>query len=180
MGEDDRTVLVADVGALAVDLRRVVHLEEILHERAVGDLGRIERDLDDLGVAGALGADLLVGREVGLTAGVAADGGLDAGDLGVLVFDAPETTGAEGGFLKFGRSHGGRFGVGRAHGDDGGEDDEGGFQERKQRVHGGPQRLADFPAMARGDAVQLTSPRRTSARPSGGCGSRVRPRSGMT
>jgi len=80
MGEDDRAILVADVGPLAVHLGGVMHLEEILHERAVGDLGRIEGDLDDLGVTGALGPDLLVGGEIGLAAGIAADGGFDAGE----------------------------------------------------------------------------------------------------
>ena len=101
MRENSRAILVADVGSLAVDLRRVVHLEEILHERAVGDLGRIEADLDDFGMPGGLVADILVGWVLGLAAGITRDGGVDTRDLGVLIFDTPETAGTEGGFFEF-------------------------------------------------------------------------------
>ena len=47
--------------SLAVERRRVVEGEEELEQLAVGDHGRVERDLDHLGVAGPAGAHLLVG-----------------------------------------------------------------------------------------------------------------------
>ncbi len=52
--EDHRAVLVADVGALAVDLGRVVHLPEGLEQGLVGDSGRVVLHLHHLGVTGAV------------------------------------------------------------------------------------------------------------------------------
>ena len=50
--EDAAAVLRADVGALAVGGRRVVHAVEVLDQAAVGDLGRVEDDLEGFGVCG--------------------------------------------------------------------------------------------------------------------------------
>src|SRR5207247_8175700 len=49
--EDDRAVLVTDVPALAVELRRVVLAPEDVEELVVRDPLRVVRDLDHLGVA---------------------------------------------------------------------------------------------------------------------------------
>jgi hypothetical protein len=48
--EDAAAVLRADVGPLAVGGRRVVHAVEVLEQAAVGDLGRVEDDLEGFGV----------------------------------------------------------------------------------------------------------------------------------
>jgi len=112
-----RAVLGAVVGALAVHLRRVVHLEEAAQEVAVGDHLGIEDHLHHLGVrAVALGAtrrghavlvaDLLVVGLVGGTLHVAAVGSDDAGGLLEVVLDAPEAAAAEvRGLGRGGRGH---------------------------------------------------------------------------
>lgn len=48
--EDAAAVLRADVGALAVGGRRVMHAEEVLDQAAVGDLRGVEDDLERFGV----------------------------------------------------------------------------------------------------------------------------------
>ena len=59
--EDRAAVLLADVGALAIQRRRVVVLPEDGEQRVVADDGRVVLDLDDFGVAGVPIADVLVG-----------------------------------------------------------------------------------------------------------------------
>ena len=59
--EQRRPILRADVGALAVECRRVVVGPEDVEQLLVGDAVGVVLDLDDLGVAGAVGADVLVG-----------------------------------------------------------------------------------------------------------------------
>jgi hypothetical protein len=58
----------------------------------------------------------------------------------ILIFDAPETAGPEGGFLELGRSghglFGGRLRVGRKEETAGGRGDEAGLKEGKQLFHG--------------------------------------------
>ena len=113
--EDFGAVLVADVGPLAVDLRRGVDLEEEACERFVGDLRRIEGHAHRFGVSRGMAAHLLVGRAVGAAAGVTRFDREDAGLLFQQVFHAPETTAGED--RRFGR--GGRLGggpVGRLRG----------------------------------------------------------------
>lgn len=95
LGEDAGAVLGADVVALAVTLGGVVGLEGDFHEVLEGDLGGIIDDADDLGVAGAAGADLAVGGVRGVAAGEADGGGGDAGGLSKELFDAPEATETE-------------------------------------------------------------------------------------
>jgi hypothetical protein len=67
--EDRGTVLRADVRALTVELRGIVRdREEDLQDLAECDAGRVEDDLDRLGVAGRAGADVVVmGRLSGCT-----------------------------------------------------------------------------------------------------------------
>ena len=55
----------------------------------------VEDDLDHLGVAGAAGADLLVGRRLGVAAHVADGGFGDAGHLPEAAVRAPEAAGGE-------------------------------------------------------------------------------------
>ena len=105
--EDDRAVLRAGVGTLAVEGGRVVGVPKKVDDFLVGNFRRVVGDLHDFGVSGSAGADLLVGRVFGLSAGVAGDNGDDAGEAFVNGFDAPEASSAEGGCFSF---HG--FGLG--------------------------------------------------------------------
>src|SRR5919202_89187 len=93
--EDRRAVLRTAVGTLAVELRGVVELPEHDEQLVVGDPLGVELDLDDLRVAGAPRAHLLVARVLERAAEVA-DGGADhAGRVGELDFDLPEEPGYE-------------------------------------------------------------------------------------
>ena len=69
--EDGGTVLRAHVLALPVQCGRVVDGEENLQDFPIRNLVRIESQLDRLGVTRGVGADSLVGRIDGGTAGVA-------------------------------------------------------------------------------------------------------------
>ena len=89
--EDRRAVGGADVVALAVAGGRVVDLEEELQQVAVARPGRVEDDLDRLGVAGVVA----VGRVGVLAAGVADPGRDDAGLLADEVLHAPEAATCE-------------------------------------------------------------------------------------
>ena len=114
--ENFRAILRAGVGALAVELRRVVRDREIdLQDLAVGNLLRVEGHLNGFGVAGAARADGLVIGVLLRAAGIAGDRVLHA--LRVLEdrLDAPEASarehrGFESGALR------GRFRRGRRDG----------------------------------------------------------------
>src|ERR1700744_354561 len=93
--EDCRAVLAAEVEALAVAGGRVVDVPERLEQLGVADLRRVEPHLDRLGVAGAVPANLPVGRVRGVPAGVADRGPQDARYLAGRRLGGPETTGAE-------------------------------------------------------------------------------------
>jgi len=75
--EDGGAVLRADVRALAIQRRRVVHAEKDVQQVAERDNRGVERDVDDLGVARRAAADLTVRRVDDVAARVA---GLDALD----------------------------------------------------------------------------------------------------
>src|SRR5262245_53642261 len=93
---DAGAILRADVVALAHALRRVVVLPEGLEELIVGDLLRVIDHLHDLVVAGAAGADLLVGRIGRQAAGIAHGGRVNAlAQLPELALGAPEAAHAE-------------------------------------------------------------------------------------
>src|SRR5262249_19150196 len=88
--EDRRAVLIADVRALPVELRRVVQLPERVQQLVVGHLLGVELDEHGLGVAGRVAADLLIRRWVRAPARVP-DGRLDrAGNLPEAPLAAPE------------------------------------------------------------------------------------------
>src|SRR5205085_3634555 len=93
--EDHRAVLVADVPALAVELGRVVLGPEDLEQLLVRDLLRVVGDLDDLRVAGRVGADVLVGRVLERAALVADLCPGYAVELAERGLHAPEAAGAE-------------------------------------------------------------------------------------
>src|SRR4051794_34174105 len=83
---DRRAVAGADVVALAIPRRRVVDLEEELEDVAVGDLLRVEDDLDRLGMR----AVVAVGRVGDVAAGVSDARRDDAGALAQQVLHSPE------------------------------------------------------------------------------------------
>ena len=58
--EDHRPVVVADVRTLTVELRRVVVHPEDVEQRVVAHASRVKRDLDGLGVPGAVRAHVLI------------------------------------------------------------------------------------------------------------------------
>ena len=60
MREDHRAVLRADIGSLAVELRRVVHLEEQVEQFFVSNFGGIERHFHDFGMVGRAAAYLAI------------------------------------------------------------------------------------------------------------------------
>ena len=105
--QDDRAVLRASVGTLTIEGGRVMRLPEKIDDLFVGNLCRVVLYLHHLGMAGFAGPDFLVGRILGLPAGVAGHNGDDAGEAFVNGFDAPEASSAEGGCFSF---HG--FGIG--------------------------------------------------------------------
>src|SRR5581483_10520190 len=93
--EHRRAVLAADVRPLAVALGRVVRAPEEVEQLLVRDVRRIELDLDRLGMAGRVGADVVVRGTVGVATGVADPGGGDAGNRAERRLDAPEAPGCE-------------------------------------------------------------------------------------
>src|SRR6185437_15724822 len=97
--EDRGAVLAANVRTLAVDRRGVVILPEHLQQSVETHLRGIELDLHHLGVAGAVGTDLLVGRVVGHAARVAHGGGDDAGHLPECRLGSPEAAHGKDGLV---------------------------------------------------------------------------------
>ena len=89
------SILRTDIGALAVKLCKIVGLEKQLCQLLVADYFGIIRDLDGLGVAGFVGADLLVGGIVNVAARVSDGCGDNAGYFVEVIFGPPETAGCE-------------------------------------------------------------------------------------
>src|SRR5258708_40317281 len=83
-------VLRAEIRALAVYLRGVVHLPERVEQLFVTHLCRIEGDLHDFGVARLVGADVLVRRIFRATAAIAYRGVNNSGAAAKLRFDPPK------------------------------------------------------------------------------------------
>src|SRR2546430_1251879 len=94
-GVDRRPVLAADVVALSHALGRVVVLPEHLEQVGEGYPGRVVHDLDDLGMPGVAGADLLVRGVRRVPAGVPDRRGDHAGDAPEHLLGTPETAPAE-------------------------------------------------------------------------------------
>ena len=99
MKENGRAILRPDIRPLAIHLRRVVILEEDLQQVFVGNLGRIVRDLDCLGMTGRVRADIMVGRVRSMSAGIADPGLQNAGSGAEGLFYAPKTSGCKCRFL---------------------------------------------------------------------------------
>jgi uncharacterized protein len=99
MEEDGRAVLVADVRPLPVQRGRVVIIPEDFEQVVIADDLGVEGDLDDFGVAGAIRANVFVGRVVQLPAGIADRCGFNARQTPERGFDTPKTACAECGLL---------------------------------------------------------------------------------
>src|SRR4030095_6803536 len=99
-GKDCRAILRADIGALAVELGRVVHDgEEDLQNLAVGNLLRVVFDLDRFGVTGPAARHQIVVGGLLAAAGVAGDGVDYAGGVLEHALHAPEAAAGEHGGL---------------------------------------------------------------------------------
>src|SRR5467141_2046338 len=99
--EDNGAVLCAAVVALAVQSRRVVSFPKSCQQFFVGNKGGIVFDLNDLGMPGIAGANVLVGWVVCRASRVAASDRLNAGEHLEDRFGAPETAAAESGEFSF-------------------------------------------------------------------------------
>src|SRR6185437_5586580 len=90
----------ADVIALTVERRRVVHLEEEREDVAVGRPARVEDDLDGLGMTRMVAVRGVVVRTAGIS-----DARVDhALLLADQVFETPETPAGQHGRLRAGES----------------------------------------------------------------------------
>src|ERR1700674_2460635 len=96
MEEDCGAVLRAEIRALAVYLRGIVHLPEGVEQLFVAHLRRVEGDLHDFGVAGFVGADIFVRGIWGVSAAVPHRGVDHSGDAAKLRFDPPKTSCSKG------------------------------------------------------------------------------------
>src|SRR5437660_5023400 len=91
--KDRRSVLSAFIGALTVQLGRIVrNREEHAQQFSVGDLRGIVDDLNRFGVAGVAGAHQLIFGSLSLSAGVAGGRGDYSPDVLEYGLHAPETS----------------------------------------------------------------------------------------
>src|SRR5262249_30303859 len=97
--ENGCPILCSDVRSLAVELSRIVVAPEYCEEILVADLGGIELDLDGFGVAGGIGADLLVGGVLRSAPRIADIGPDDTFPLPERSLDTPEAACGKYGFL---------------------------------------------------------------------------------
>src|SRR5580700_10630285 len=95
MEKDRGAILLAVIGTLAVHLRRVVDGPENIEQLIVAELLGIKRDLDDFGMAGRIGADVLVAGVFRASAAVADRGVQNAWDAAKRGFNTPETSRAK-------------------------------------------------------------------------------------
>ena len=95
MGQDDAAVLRADIRALPVLGGWVMDGKKHLQQIGKGYLPWIEGDLHNLGMAGALAADLLIGRIGHMAAGIAGLHGSDADHFPKHGFQTPKAAAAK-------------------------------------------------------------------------------------
>jgi len=95
MRKDCRTVLIANVRSLAIELRRIVNFPESVEQLVVAHALWIEGDLDGFGVAGSVTADVAIGGVLGASGVVSQNGVDNAGNLAEGRFNAPEAAGGK-------------------------------------------------------------------------------------
>src|ERR1700677_1707206 len=114
--ENNRTVLRADVVALAVEGGRIVGFPENFQQFFVRNDGRIELDLNHFGMAGIAGANVFVTGIGRRAAGKTGDDGFDSGNALKDRLGAPKTAAAKGRGLEFcGRIGGNRISIHKRH-----------------------------------------------------------------
>src|SRR5882762_8945758 len=96
MEEDRGAVLRAEVRALAVHLRRVVHLPESIEQLLIGQCRWIESDLHDFGMPGFIGADVFIGRVFCVAAAVPDDCVNNSRNAAECCFDPPKASCSKG------------------------------------------------------------------------------------
>src|ERR1700728_3248421 len=99
--EDCRTVLIADVWSLAIELRGIVNLPEQIEQLVVRHALGIVNNFDRFRVSSPVTADLTVRRVLRVAAGVARDGLFDSGKLTKCGFDPPAAAGRKGRNFRF-------------------------------------------------------------------------------
>ena len=90
--EDHRSILLAEIRPLAVQRSGIVYLPKYFEQIIVGNYRRVICHLDDFGMSGAAGADLLISGVLLETASIANLGCGHAGDLPECRFHTPKTT----------------------------------------------------------------------------------------
>ena len=93
--ENNGPVLCPFVCALAIEGSRIMGLPEGVEDLRKGDHLGIKFDLDDLGVAGLAGTNILVSGVLGFAAGVATHDTFDSGKHLKQGFSAPEAAAAQ-------------------------------------------------------------------------------------
>src|SRR3979490_2199840 len=91
MKEDSRTILLAPVRPLPVELRGIVVLPEDVEQLVIRKLGGIVIEFDRFGMTGRIRAHRLIGRIGRIAAGVADARRDHSGHLAKGRFDSPET-----------------------------------------------------------------------------------------
>src|SRR5215470_18010957 len=99
MEENRGAVLLAEVGSLAVHLRRVVNGPENVEQFVVADLFGIKRNLYNFRMPRSIGADVSIRWILGVAAAIANRGVQNARHLAKSRFNAPETSCAKRGDL---------------------------------------------------------------------------------
>src|SRR5207253_3252056 len=99
MKEDGGAVLRAHVWTLAVRRGGIVHVPESLKQLLVRNLRRVIGQLHHFGVTSLIGANILIGRILGLAAQIAGCSIGNPWNLSKMGFHAPKATGAECGLL---------------------------------------------------------------------------------
>ena len=93
--EDRRAIAGASIVALAIERRRVVNLEEEFQQRPIACFGRIEDDLNRLGMVTVIA----VGGVRHLAAGISHPCGQDAWLSGDQILQAPEAATGKSGMV---------------------------------------------------------------------------------
>src|SRR6267154_704193 len=96
MEEDRGAVLRAEVRALAVHLRRVVHLPESVKQLLIGQRRWIESNLHDFGMPGFIGADIFIRGIFSVAAAVPDDGVNNSRNAAECCFDPPKASCSKG------------------------------------------------------------------------------------
>src|SRR5882757_8689925 len=96
MEEDRGAVLRAEVRALAVHLRRVVHLPESVKQLLIGQRRWIESNLHDFGMPGFIGADVFIRGIFSVAAAVPDDGVNNSGNAAECCFYPPKASCSKG------------------------------------------------------------------------------------